>query len=188
MPPHWIGSIRSCLSDTGSEGFSSVHRVQDEPLLHGDGMRLISVVLPSEFAVDVGVCVVLLDLGFVAIIFCRVLRELKNIVVVARWLFIITRGGRLNAIRWGQWGDVGCLLCCWWDYNRVCESHNFYENHHISKNTWLAIHVNLRFSNNISPNLLAWAIFCRIIKSYVTDRQTDKLIWGGLGNLRFLQV
>ncbi len=34
----------------------------------------------------VGVCVVLLDLGFVAFIFCRVLRELKNIVVVARWL------------------------------------------------------------------------------------------------------
>ncbi len=42
----------------------------------------------------------------------------------------------------------------------------------------------------------AWAIFCRIIKSYLTDgrtdrwtdRQTDKLIWGGLDNLRFLQV
>jgi hypothetical protein len=29
---------------------------------------------------------VFLDLGFVAFIFCRVLRELKNIVVVARWL------------------------------------------------------------------------------------------------------
>ena len=45
--------------------------MQDEPLLHGDGVRLISVVLPSEFAVDIGVCVVLLDLGFVAFIFCR---------------------------------------------------------------------------------------------------------------------
>ena len=35
-------------------------------------------------------------------------------------------------------------------------------------------------------------IFRRIIKSYLTDgrtdRQTDELIWGGLGNLRFLQV
>ena len=46
-------------------------------------MRLILVVLPSEFTVDVRVCVVLLDLGFVAFIFCRVLRELENIVVVA---------------------------------------------------------------------------------------------------------
>ncbi len=55
--------------------------MQDEPLPYGDGVRLISVVLPSEFAVDVGECVVLLDLGFVALIFCRVLRELKNIVV-----------------------------------------------------------------------------------------------------------
>ena len=70
--------------------------MQDEPLLHGDGVRLISVVLPSEFAVDVGVCVVLLDLGFVAFIFCRVLRELKNIVVVARWLFVVTGRGRLE--------------------------------------------------------------------------------------------
>ncbi len=67
--------------------------MQDEPLLHGDGVRLISVVLPSEFAVDVGVCVVLLGWGFVAFIFCRVLRELENIVlVVARWLCIVTRG------------------------------------------------------------------------------------------------
>ncbi len=60
--------------------------MQEEPLLHRDGVGLISVVLPSEFAVDIGVCVVLLDLGFVALIFCRVLRALKNIVVVARWL------------------------------------------------------------------------------------------------------
>ena len=60
--------------------------MQDEPLHHRDGVRLISVVLSSEFTVDIGVCVVLLDLGFVALIFCRVLRELKNIVVVARWL------------------------------------------------------------------------------------------------------
>ncbi len=35
----------------------------------------------------------------------------------------------------------------------------------------------------------AWAIIRRKIKSDITDRQTDnKLIWGGLGNLRFLQV
>ncbi len=92
MAPLCIGWIWRCLSATGSIGFSSVHGVQDEPLLHGDVVRLISVVLPSEFAVDIGVCVVLLNLFFVAFIFCRVLRELKNIVVVARWLFIITRG------------------------------------------------------------------------------------------------
>ena len=38
----------------------------------------------------------------------------------------------------------------------------------------------------------ARAIFRRIIKSDITDRrmdrQSDELIWGGLGNLRFLQV
>ncbi len=65
-------------------------------------MRLISVALSSEFAVDAGVCVILLGLGFVAFIFCRVLREFKNIVVVARWLFAITGRGRLNVIHWGQ--------------------------------------------------------------------------------------
>jgi hypothetical protein len=70
--------------------------VQDEPLLHGDGVRLISVVLPSEFAVNVGVCVVLLGLGFVAFIFCRVLRELENIVVVATWLCVITGGDSMQ--------------------------------------------------------------------------------------------
>jgi hypothetical protein len=69
-----------------------VHGVQDEPLLHGDGMRLISVVLPSEFAVDVRVCLILLSWGFIAFIFCRVLRELENIVVVTRWLCIVTGG------------------------------------------------------------------------------------------------
>ncbi len=67
--------------------------MQDEPLLHGDGVHLISVILPSEFAVDVGVCVILLGLGFVAFIFCRVLRELENIVVVSRWLFLSQGGG-----------------------------------------------------------------------------------------------
>ncbi len=87
--------------------------MQDEPLLHGDGVRLISVVLPSEFAVDVGVCVILLGLGFVAFFFCKVLRELENIVVVSRWLFVVTGRGRMDAIRWEQCGDVGCLLCCW---------------------------------------------------------------------------
>ncbi len=46
------------------------HGVQDETLLHGDGVRLISVVLPSEFAV-IGVCVILLGWGFVEFIFCR---------------------------------------------------------------------------------------------------------------------
>ena len=67
-------------------------------------MRLISVVLPSEFAV-VGVCVILLGWGFVAFIFCRVLRELKNIVVVARWLCVVTGGD------WMQYaaGSVGTL-------------------------------------------------------------------------------
>ena len=65
--------------------------MQDEPLLHGDGVRLILVILPSEFTV-VGVCVILLGWGFVAFIFCRVLRELENIVVVARWLCVVTRG------------------------------------------------------------------------------------------------
>ena len=37
----------------------------------------------------------------------------------------------------------------------------------------------------------AWAIFRRIIKNDIrgrTDGLTDDLIWGGLGNLRFLQV
>ncbi len=71
MAPLCIGWIRRYLSATGSVGFSSFHGVQDELLLHGDGVRLISVVLPSEFAVDVGVCVILLSWGFVAFIFCR---------------------------------------------------------------------------------------------------------------------
>jgi hypothetical protein len=74
--------------------------VQDEPLLHGDGVRLILVVLPSEFAVDVRVCVVLLGSGFVAFIFCRVLRELENIVVVA--MVVRCHWGRLDTIRCGQ--------------------------------------------------------------------------------------
>ncbi len=52
------------------------HGVQDEPLLHGDGVRLISVVLPSEFAV-VGVCVILLGWGFVAFIFCRLMYSMS---------------------------------------------------------------------------------------------------------------
>ncbi len=86
-------------------GFSSVHGVQDEPLLHGDGVRLISIALPSEFAVDVGVCVVLLDFGFVAFIFCRVLRELKNIVVVFRWLCVVTGGDSMQYAV----GNVGML-------------------------------------------------------------------------------
>ncbi len=76
--------------------------MQDELLLHEDGVRLISVVLPSEFAVDVEGCVVLLGWGFVAFIFCRVLRELENIVVVARWLCIVTRGNWTQTIHSGQ--------------------------------------------------------------------------------------
>ena len=51
MGPLCIGWIRRYLSATGCVRFSSVHEVQDEPLLHGDGVRLISVVLPSEFTV-----------------------------------------------------------------------------------------------------------------------------------------
>ncbi len=73
--------------------------MQDEPLLHGDGVRLISVVLPSEFAVDVVVCVILLGLGFVAFIFCRVFREFKNILVVARWLCVVTGGDLMQYAR-----------------------------------------------------------------------------------------
>ncbi len=95
--PLCTGWIRRYLSATGSVGFSSVHGVQDEPLLHRDGVRLISVVLPSEFAVDVGVCVILLGSGFVAFIFCRVLREFENIVVVARWLCVVTGGDLMRA-------------------------------------------------------------------------------------------
>ncbi len=82
-----------------------VHGVQDELLLHEDGVCLISVILPSEFAVEVRVCVVLLDLGFVAFIFCRVLRELKNIVVVARWLCVVTGGDLMQYAA----GSVGTL-------------------------------------------------------------------------------
>ncbi len=82
-----------------------VQRVQDEPLLHRDGVRLISVLLPSEFAVGVKVCVVLLDLGFVAFIFCRVLRELKNIAVVAKWLCVVTGGDLMQYAA----GSVGTL-------------------------------------------------------------------------------
>ncbi len=96
--PLCIGWIQRCLSPTESVGFSSVHGVQDEPLLHGDGVHLISVVLPSELAVDVGVCVILLGSSFVVFIFSRVLRELENIVVVFRWYFVVTGRGRLNAI------------------------------------------------------------------------------------------
>ena len=50
--PLCIGWIRHYLSATGCVRFSSVHKVQDEPLLHGDGVRLISVILPSEFAIE----------------------------------------------------------------------------------------------------------------------------------------
>ncbi len=91
--------------------------MQDEPLLHGDGVRLISAVLPSEFAIDVGVCVVLLGWGFVAFIFCRVLREFEIIVVVARWLCVVT-GGDLMQYAAGSEGMVR-------------KSHNFHKNHHI---------------------------------------------------------
>ena len=79
--------------------------MQDEPLLHGDGVHLISVILPSEFAVNIGVCVVLLGWGFVAFIFCRVLREFENIVVVARWLCIVTGGDLMQYAT----GSVGTL-------------------------------------------------------------------------------
>ncbi len=50
------------------------------------------ILICVELKFNIGVCVVLLDLGFVALIFCRVLRELKNIVVVARWLCVVTGG------------------------------------------------------------------------------------------------
>ncbi len=80
--------------------------MQDEPLLHGDGVCLISVVLPSEFAVDVGVGVILLGSGFVAFIFCRVFREFKNIVVVARWLCVVTGGDLMQYVQ----AVRGCMI------------------------------------------------------------------------------
>ncbi len=90
--------------------------MQDEPLLHGDGVRLISVVLPSEFAVDVGVCAVHLGWGFVAFIFCRVLRELENIVVVARWLCVVTGGDwtqyTLQAVRGCRMSPLLLVISC----------------------------------------------------------------------------
>jgi hypothetical protein len=93
--------------------------VQDEPLLHGDGVRLISIVLPSEFAVNVGVCVILLGSGFVAFIFCRVLREFENIVVVARWLCVVTGGDLMQyarAVRGCRISPlllvISCCCCC----------------------------------------------------------------------------
>jgi len=37
--------------------------------------------------------------------------------------------------------------------------------------------------------IVSFMLLFRRISDYVqTDRQTDELIWGGLGNLRFLQV
>ncbi len=93
--------------------------MQDEPLLHGDGVRLISIVLPSEFAVNVGVCVILLGSGFVAFIFCRVLREFENIVVVARWLCVVTGGDLMQyarAVRGCRISPlllvISCCCCC----------------------------------------------------------------------------
>ncbi len=56
-------------------------------------------------------------------------------------------------------------------------------NEFIAKNTWVTIHVNSQFFRNISP------IIRKKLKSDLTDGQKDnELIWGGLGNLRFLQV
>jgi hypothetical protein len=43
------------------------------------------------------VCVILLGSGFVAFIFCRILREFENIVVVARWLCVVTGGDLMRA-------------------------------------------------------------------------------------------
>jgi hypothetical protein len=51
--------------------------------------------------------------------------------------------------------------------------------------------VNLRFSKNIAPNLSGLSNFPQnnlIVSDGLTDGRTDELIWGGLGNLRFLQV
>jgi hypothetical protein len=94
--------------------------MQDEPLLHRDEVRLISVVLPFEFVLDVGVCVALFGWGFVAFIFCRILRELEKIVVVARWLCVVTGGDStqymLRAVRGCRMSPlllvISCCSCC----------------------------------------------------------------------------
>ena len=62
-----------------------------------------------------------------------------------------------------------------------------------SKNTWVTIHVNSQFLKKYHQNCLADIIFCRIIKriyrwTHGQTHRTDELIWGGLGNLRFLTV
>jgi hypothetical protein len=82
-------------------------------------VRLISIVLPSEFAVNVGVCVILLGSGFVAFIFCRELREFENIVVVARWLCVVTGGDLMQYARAVRGCRISPLLsvisCCSYD-------------------------------------------------------------------------
>jgi hypothetical protein len=40
--------------------------------------------------------------------------DMKDAVVVTSALFLLVTGrGKLDAICWGQYEDVGCLLCCW---------------------------------------------------------------------------
>ena len=59
----------------------------------------------------------------------------------------------------------------------------------ISKNTWLQFATIYVFQTIFHQICWAWAIFRRKLKSGSRkDRMTDELIWGGLGNLRFLQV
>ena len=58
----------------------------------------------------------------------------------------------------------------------------------ISKNTLLQFATIYLFQTIFHQICWAWAIFRRKLKSDMTEWQNDELIWGGLGNLRFLQV
>ncbi len=79
------------------------------------------------------------------------------------------------------------------EQSRERESHNFYENHHMQIHFEKYLTRDLRqftcfkqyFTKSVGPGQLS----AEKLKVYLqTDGQTDELIWGGLGNLRFLQV
>ncbi len=68
-----------------------------------------------------------------------------------------------------------------------------YENHHIQIHFEKYLTRDLRqftcfkqyFTKSVGPRQLSTE---KLKVYFQTDRQTDELIWGGLGNLRFLQV